>query len=123
MEVENISVPVHVVVKKRKVDPEVTFRDNVVVVPAAVVEQFNFIDTKPNHVVIVNNSANVVLVSSSMNVSDTVFEFQIAAGKRFQCVFGTRLTSINLFCTAGATVRLLSYAAPLDPVAMGLANG
>ena len=123
MEVENISVPVHVIVKKRKVDPEITFRDNLVTVPAGVVTQFNFIDTKPNHIVIVNNSANVVLVSASMNVSATVFEFSIAAGKRFQCVFGTRLTSINLFCTAGATVRLLSYAAPLDPVAMGLANG
>lgn len=123
MEDEKISVPVHVVVKKRKVDPEVTFRDNVVTVPAGIIAQFNFIDTKPNHVVIVNNSANVVLVSSSMNVSATVFEFSIAAGKRFQCIFGTRLTSINLFCTAGATVRMLSYAAPLDPVAMGLANG
>lgn len=101
---------------------EKTFREVSITLAAGVVYPLNFNDTRPNHIVIANGSGSAVTVGRSANVSATVFEYSVAAGKRFQCVFGVGQTTINLFCASGVTIQVLSYEADLSPVAMALAN-
>lgn len=118
----SIHGPVKMNKKKRVPKAEKTFREQVISLAAGAVFPLNFNDTRPNHIVIANGSDSTVTVGRSANVSATVFEYSVAAGKRFQCVFGVGQTAINLFCASSVTITVLSYEADLSPVSMALAN-
>jgi len=107
---------------KAKVTPETSKREKNVTTKAGDIVGLTFDDSKPNYVVVINQTASDVYVGTAGNISATKYDYKIAAGKRFQCVYIDGLTDLNFFCVAAVTVRVMTYTAPLDPIAMALAN-
>jgi hypothetical protein len=91
-----------------------TWRWQRVSLAAGVVYELHFQDTTPNHIIINNNSANVIYISASPSLSATSYDLTTKAYSRKIWGQPSGVKNFYLFATVASVVMIQSYEGLFD---------